>query len=202
MIRAGRCSCGGRLRRAVIERVELAPLFGLRGIAEGRVPGLRCDRCGAETFEASTLDRMLLVVARAVLIQPRILSAEEARFLRKAVLGLTQARLAERMGINAITIADWERGERPMSKEHDYELRGMALTSLLNRVPGAGAEREALARDADHILSAPRRLAPLKRPRWSCWREVRGARAAAEAIREGAVGNISSGWVKFHTAGG
>lgn len=58
---------------------------------------------------------------------------------------------------------DWERGERPMSKEHDYELRGIALASLLKRI--TGAEREALAQDADHILSAPRRLAPLKRPK-------------------------------------
>ena len=108
---------------------------------------------------------MLLVVARAVLTQPRILSAEEARFLRKAVLGLTQARLAERMGINAITVADWERGERPMSKEHDYELRGIALASLLKRATRAAAQRKALARETDHILSAPRLLAPLKRPK-------------------------------------
>jgi DNA-binding transcriptional regulator YiaG len=132
---------------------------------EGRVPGLRCDSCRAETFEARTLDQMLLAVARAVLTQPRILSTEEARFLRKAVLALTQARLAERMGINTITVADWERGERPMSKEHDYELRGIALASLLKRSTSSRAQHRALARDADDILSAPRRLAPLKRPK-------------------------------------
>jgi len=149
----------------MIERVELAPLFGLRGILQGQVPGLRCDRCRTETFEARTLDQMLLVVARAVLTQPRILSAEEARFLRKAVLGLTQARLAERMGINTITVADWERGERPMSKEHDYELRGIALASLLKRLASAGAQHRALVQDADGILSAPRLQAPLKRPK-------------------------------------
>ena len=162
-MRAGKCSCGGQLRDVTVERVELAPLFGLRGTLEGRVPGLRCDQCGAETFEGRTLDQMLLVVARAVLTQPRILSTEEARFVRKAVLGLTQARLAERMGINTITVADWERGERPMSKEHDYELRGIALGSLLQRAASAGRQAQALARDADHILSAPRLLAPPKK---------------------------------------
>lgn len=111
------------------------------------------------------MEQMLLVVARAVLTQPRILSTEEARFLRKSVLGLTQARLAERMGINAITVADWERGERPMSKEHDYELRGIALGSLLQRAGRAGPQAQALARDADQILSAPRLQAPFKRPK-------------------------------------
>lgn len=165
MMRAGKCSCGGRLRATTIARVELAPLFGLRGVLEGRVPGVRCDQCEAETFEGRALDQMLLVVARAVLTQPRILSAEEARFLRKAVLGLTQSRLADRMGINAITVADWERGERPMSKEHDYEIRGIALASLLKRLTSVGAQHAALARDADDILSAPRLAAPPKRPK-------------------------------------
>jgi DNA-binding transcriptional regulator YiaG len=145
--------------------VELAPLFGLRGVLEGGVPGLRCGQCAAETFEARTLGAMLVVVARAVLAQPRILAAEEGRFLRKAVLGLTQTKLARRMGINAITIADWERGERAMSKEHDYELRGIALSALLRGAAGAAAQRRALARDAGEILSAPRLSAPPKRPK-------------------------------------
>jgi DNA-binding transcriptional regulator YiaG len=164
-MRAGRCSCGGQLREVTVATVELAPLFGLRGTLEGRVPALRCGTCGAETFEGRMLDRMLLTVARVVLTQPRILSTEEARFLRKSVLGLTQARLAERMGINAITVADWERGERAMSKEHDYELRGIALGNLLGRPADAGQPAQALARDADQILGAPRLQAPLKRPR-------------------------------------
>jgi transcriptional regulator with XRE-family HTH domain len=161
-MRAGKCSCGGQLREVNAARVELAPLFGLRGTLEGRVPALRCDACGAETFEGKVLDRMLLAVARAVLTQPRILSTEEARFLRKSVLGLTQARLAERMGINPITVADWERGERPMSKEHDYELRGIVLGQLLQR-GGSGAQ--ALIGEVDRILAAPRLQAPPKRPK-------------------------------------
>jgi DNA-binding transcriptional regulator YiaG len=150
----------------MVDAIELWPLYGLRGVLKGPVPGLRCDRCGEATFEASTLDRMLAVVARSVLTQPRILSAEEARFLRKAVLGLTQERLARRMGINPITVADWERGERPLSKEHDYELRGIALSAVLGRLSGAApGVVEILSQAMATILAAPRLLAPLKRPK-------------------------------------
>jgi DNA-binding transcriptional regulator YiaG len=146
-----------------VARLALAPIFGLRGALEGRVPALRCDTCGAETFEGKLLSQLLLAVARVVLTQPRILSTEEARFLRKSVLGLTQGRLAERMGINVITVADWERGERAMSKEHDYELRGIALGSLRKRAGSAGRQAQALAKEADQIHSAPRLQAKLKR---------------------------------------
>ncbi|HEY3353876.1 MAG TPA: helix-turn-helix domain-containing protein [Polyangia bacterium] len=166
MIRAPKCSCGGQLRKVRVDTVELAPLFGLRGVLEGPVPGLRCDRCGEETFEGRTLDRMLVAVARAVLAQPRILAPEEARFLRKAVLGLTQERLSRRMGINPITVADWERGERPLSKEHDYELRGIGVSTLFGRLGSTTPphQTEALSQAMAAVLAAPRLLAPPKRP--------------------------------------
>lgn len=163
MARALTCSCGGRLRTTTIREVELAPLFGLRGIFKGSVPGLRCDTCKAETFEAHTIDQMLVALALAVLSQARILTGEEARFLRKAVLGLTQETLAKRMGINSITIADWERAERPLSKEHDYELRGIAISNLLERPPAIRWGPEVLAQDISRILTSPRLTAPPKR---------------------------------------
>jgi DNA-binding transcriptional regulator YiaG len=152
-----RCSCGGRLRRAAVDHVELAPLFGIQGVLTGPVPGLQCDACSETTIEGVTFDRMLIAVARAVLAQQRLLTTEEARFLRKALLGLTQAALAKRMGISPITVADWERGERAISKEHDYELRGIALSSLVGR---SGLH---LDEDLARTLTAPRRAAPPRR---------------------------------------
>jgi hypothetical protein len=56
-----------------------------------------------------------------------------------------------------------ERCERPMSKEHDDELRGIALGSLLQCA--AAGQAELLGRAAEQILSAPRLQAPFKRPR-------------------------------------
>ena len=160
MTRLPVCSCGGRLRKVTLDAAELAPLFGLRGVLEGPIPGLHCGTCEQETLEGQTIDRMLIAVALSVMSQPRILSTEEARFLRKAVLGMTQAALAKHMGINPTTVADWERGERPLSKEHDYELRGVALSSLVVRF---SSRFGALVQDLPRILKAPRTLAPLKR---------------------------------------
>jgi DNA-binding transcriptional regulator YiaG len=148
----------------MVDKVEIAPLFGLRGLVQGPVPGLRCDGCGEETFEAGTLGRMLAVVGRSVLTQPRILSPEEARFLRKAVLAHTQEGLAKRMGINKITVADWERGERPLSKEHDYEIRGIALVSLMETLSAtADRQLDTLRQSVATILTAPRLQGPPRR---------------------------------------
>ncbi len=160
MTRLPECSCGGRLRKANLDKVELAPFFGLRGVLEGPIPGLRCGSCKLETLSGRSIDRMLIAVALSVMSQRRILTTEEARFLRKAVLGMTQTALAKHMGINPTTVADWERGERTLSKEHDYELRGVALSSLVARF---SAQFEGLVRDLPRILKAPRTLAPPKR---------------------------------------
>jgi DNA-binding transcriptional regulator YiaG len=155
------CSCGGRLRPVTARRVDILPLFGLRGGIEGAIPVLRCGRCGGETYEPRTLDRMLLAVARAVLARPRILGRDEARFLRKSVLALTQERLARRMGINKVTVADWERGERSLSKEHDYELRGIALAALLEQSAPDRVAR--LMEETSQMLMAPRLEGPPRR---------------------------------------
>ena len=156
MIAAPRCSCGGRLKSAAVERPGLEALFGLKGRFEGKVAGLRCDACGGETFDGHVFDRMFRAVALNVLAQPRILSEEEARFLRKALLQMTQDDLAERMGINKVTVSDWERGDRPLSKEHDYELRGIALAALLQQHPLG----ERLGALLERVLLAPRRVGP------------------------------------------
>lgn len=158
---ANACSCGGHLRDAAINHALLEPLCGLKGSFEGSVPGFRCDSCGEETFSGATIERMLLTVAQIVLTQPRILTGDEARFLRKALLGLTQDRLADRMGINKTTVADWERGERPLSKEHDYELRGIAVAAVLLQFRPPFLHRvESVVRQLGEVLAAPRLEGP------------------------------------------
>jgi hypothetical protein len=68
------------------------------------------------------------------------------------------------MGINKITIADWERGERSLSKEHDYELRGIVLSTLLPRLTASGRQHLiSILQDITEILVAPRLSKPPKR---------------------------------------
>lgn len=81
---------------------------------------------GAATFEASPSLAMLNQVARRILAQPRVLAPAEARFLRKVVLRLRQDELAAAMGLTKVAVVDWERGERPLSKSQDDELRRLA----------------------------------------------------------------------------
>jgi hypothetical protein len=159
MARGKTCSCGGTLKAATLRKMDLMPILGLRGVLDAPLAGYKCNNCEAGSFDGPVFIKILFAVTRAVLEQHRILTSEEARFLRKAVLGRTQVDLAKQMGINAITVADWERGERPLSKEHDYELRGMVLATSLLR---AGT-REAIQTLFSGVLKAPRTQAPPKR---------------------------------------
>ena len=58
------------------------------------------------------------------------LSGERARYLRKQ-LGLTQQELAERADIDRVTVAKWETGDKSISPQHDFLLRGFALAELM-----------------------------------------------------------------------
>ena len=170
-----KCSCGGSLKSGILTRIDLAPIFGLHGWFEGHVRGVRCAECGVETLTGATYEQIRTEVARAVLTDVHILSGEQARFVRKAWLGLTQEQLALRMGINKITVADWERGERPLSKEHDYELRGIALSLLLGkRSTGRKGVAAAVVKEIESVLMAPRLRGPQRTHR----RYVIRARAA------------------------
>ncbi len=66
----------------------------------------------------------------ALLELSRRLSGAEARFLRKAALGIAQEELASRFGITRVTVARWET-RRSLSAEQDYELRAHVAAELL-----------------------------------------------------------------------
>ena len=72
----------------------------------------------------------LLALTQQVLMKPSVLSPEEAKFLRKR-LQLSQKDLAERMGIQRETVAVWECGQKPLSPQHDYILRGLHFGAQL-----------------------------------------------------------------------
>ncbi len=122
-------SCGNKTKKATFVRgYDLSSWAGLPAKAT-RMRVCRCSTCGAETVHANDLEATLDALVSTVVHLPKRLTGAEARFLR-ARLQLTQKQLAERMGINAITISDWERGDRPISSEHDFILRVFSAMRL------------------------------------------------------------------------
>ncbi|HNN94411.1 MAG TPA: hypothetical protein PKI03_19170 [Pseudomonadota bacterium] len=118
-----KCECGGTYRRVKLERYDFSGFAGLPVELHG-APGLRCNRCDGVMIEGEIINAALLFLAQQILRLPRVLFPKEATFLRKR-LQLSQKALAERMHIQRETVAAWECGQKPLSPQHDYILRGL-----------------------------------------------------------------------------
>jgi len=120
-----RCECGGALRATVLQNFDFSNFVGMPVQLEA-VPGLRCSKCGGETLTGKVINTILIVIALAAIRSPQRLSATLAKYLRR-VLQITQQELADRMGIARETVAQWERGEREISPQHDLILRTILM---------------------------------------------------------------------------
>ncbi len=122
-------NCGNKTKKATFVRgYDLTIWAGLPAKAR-RMRVLRCSTCGANSVEGRDLEAALDALVLEVVQRRERLTGKEARFLRGR-LQLTQKALAKRMGVNPITISDWERGDRHISSEHDFMLRALSLPRL------------------------------------------------------------------------
>lgn len=121
------CACGGELERTTLAEFDFSRYAG-EGMTVNLVkaPGYRCDRCGAQTLDGEVIEEVLSKLGQAMAVGRERLGHDELRFLRKH-LGLTQQELGEKLEINRVTIADWERGEQPISLMHELKLRSLVL---------------------------------------------------------------------------
>lgn len=122
-----KCECGGTLRPAKLESFDFSPFAGLPAELRG-APGRRCAACGGETLDGAIISGVLAILTQEVVMLARGLSPQEARYLRKQ-LGLSQRELAERMHLARETVAAWECGQKPLSPQSDYILRGLVISA-------------------------------------------------------------------------
>lgn len=123
------CECGGSYSHVTLPSYDFSGFAGLPVELRG-APGLRCDACGSAALDGQIISAALLLLTQQILRLQRVLSPEEAKFLRKR-LQLSQKALAERMHIQRETVAAWECGQKPLSPQHDYILRGLHFAAQL-----------------------------------------------------------------------
>jgi putative zinc finger/helix-turn-helix YgiT family protein len=124
------CECGGRLRAVKIPEYDFSEYVGFK-VTVAEMDGLRCDQCGGETIDGRLVNAIMNITVVKITQAPRRLDGAEARYLRQN-LGVTQTELASRMGIIRGTVAKWESGDISISPQHDYILRGLTLSALVD----------------------------------------------------------------------
>lgn len=129
MTMSAKCECGGTYRRVKLPSYDFSGFAGLP-VELRDAPGLRCDACSGVALDGEIINAALLLLTQQILGLPRVLSPDEAKFLRKR-LQLSQKALAERMHIQRETVAAWECGQKPLSPQHDYILRGLHFGAQL-----------------------------------------------------------------------
>lgn len=127
--RAIRCECGGELRPTKFEVYDFSDYVGFKVTVSG-VDGFKCTKCGGETVDGALVNAVMNYTIVQVAKSPRLLNGTEARYLRHS-LHATQEELAKKMGIDRVTVADWERGSERISPQHDFILRALAMSLMV-----------------------------------------------------------------------
>jgi DNA-binding XRE family transcriptional regulator len=128
-IRCSECE-DGVLAKKTIEH-DVGALLGMNEVRVTNLPALVCTRCGAVAVEGGVLDKVSLALASQILRRPS-LDGIEVRYLRK-LLGDTQSDLAEKLGVDRVTVNRWENSPEPIDGAQAYALRSHAFLRLRDK---------------------------------------------------------------------
>lgn len=128
-----RCpNCGSKMTFGAIAEHDLGGTLGLISVVVRNLPAFVCASCEDVLVPGPVLEQMSSMVVRELLTHSFPLGGVEVRFLRKAA-GLTQLELASRLGVDRVTIARWESGE----KEHIGGPESIAVRAVIGAVEGS-----------------------------------------------------------------
>lgn len=140
-IRCSRCSAGF-LEAAIVPQADVSNLVGLSPVEVRNAPVLRCTHCRALSWEGPALEAIEHELARQLVADSSHLNPGEVRYLRK-YLGLTQADLATRLGVDRTTVARWETADRPLRHGEALGLRALVALHLISKRPSLATALQA-----------------------------------------------------------
>jgi DNA-binding XRE family transcriptional regulator len=124
-------ACEKGTMRATRKDVDISDLVGLSEVIVPDANVLACDNCDNFAMGGIGLDAYKNTIAKDLVETVDRLSGDEARYLRKLML-LTQNELAEKLGIDRMTILRWE-GEPHVEFFNSYALRALVSAWLTKR---------------------------------------------------------------------
>lgn len=163
------CDCGAMLKPAAVEEYNVTAELGVPALLTGEVPGLACEECGQFVVSLAAVRAASDAAVEIILDLDRCLAGKEAQFLRKAVFGISQDELAEKLSVSRPTVARWETATS-LTPTQDFDLRGIVVGHIIKRAR-LGERRKAqreLVQLARSVLEevrqtrAPKRVKPLR----------------------------------------
>lgn len=102
---------------------------GLRNVWIKEWPYFKCAECESEIPLLPDPDEFTEWIVGKLITKESRLNGDEIFFLRKA-LGLTGAKLAEKLGFQRVEVSRWENDRHPIAFEADFRLRMDAIELL------------------------------------------------------------------------
>jgi DNA-binding transcriptional regulator YiaG len=127
MIRCSNCR-NGFLQPGQTKDHNIGPLFGFDHVLLTEAPALICDHCGHIALEGEVIETARRKLGEIIVRSREPLTPAEARFLRETI-GMTQAQLAERLGLSRVTVTRWETGE-DLGAIQSFAIRTLAAFAL------------------------------------------------------------------------
>jgi YgiT-type zinc finger domain-containing protein len=127
MYRCTQCHQGEMLPGFVDDH-DVSTFFGLDARLV-HAPALVCNHCDEVTLEGPVIEGAERALGRLVVRATGPLRPKEARFLR-GLMGLSQADLAERLGVHRVSVARWETETAPVGVLESFAIRTMAAWHL------------------------------------------------------------------------
>jgi putative zinc finger/helix-turn-helix YgiT family protein len=101
---------------------------GLKNVVLKNITVHECKACGEVLPEIRNIKQVHKWIADYLIRKQGPLMGEEFRFLRKA-MGMSAKELAQRLGVNPVTVSRWETNEANIGPQSDRLLRALFLTT-------------------------------------------------------------------------
>ena len=124
-----RCGCGEQT--TVIRGDYLFVESGLSNVTLHGVELLKCDECGSLTPVLSEINKLMQVIAEALVLKPSQLTGKEVRYLRKYI-GFTGEQFGKKLGLTKEHVSRMENEKYPVGTQTDRLIRYVAISASSN----------------------------------------------------------------------
>lgn len=124
-----RCGCGEQVTAVCGDYLFVES--GLTNVTLCGVELLKCDKCGNLTPVLSKFNKLMQVIAEALVLKPSQLMGKEIRFLRKYI-GLTGEQFGKKLGLTKEHISRIENEKHPVGAQTDRLIRYLAVSASSN----------------------------------------------------------------------